>query len=72
MDAIITECKNDAIFQRFNEYDNRVIIVSDPETKRTSLYVNLQKVGETIKNITWAQLEKLQQEAYEMWLALQN
>ncbi len=73
MDAIITQHDNGSVFQKFgNEYDNRVVIVSDHVTKRTSLYVNLEKVGDTIKSITWAELEKLQQEAFKMWLSLQN
>ena len=73
MDAIITQHDNGAVFQKFgNEYDNSVLIISDQTTKRTSLYVNLKKVGNSIDNITWAQLEKLQQEAFEAWLAIQN
>lgn len=73
MDAIITQHDNGAVFQKFgNEYDNSVVIVSDHETKRTSLYVNLDKHGKTIESITWAELEKLQQEAFEIWLSLQN
>jgi len=73
MDAIITQHDNNAIFQKFgNEYNNTVLIISDTTTKRTSLYVNLKKVGDTIQNITWAQLAELQQEAFEMWLTIQN
>ena len=72
MDTIITQHTNNAIFQKFGKSDHRVFIVSIPELKRTSLYVNLNKVGNSIENITWAQLEELQQKAFEMWLKLQN
>lgn len=74
MDVIITDITaENFVFQKFGSiYDNRVIIASDIESKRTSLYVNLKRVDNTIQNITWAQLEKLQQEAFEIWLALQN
>ena len=73
MDAIITDFRHNSIFHTFgSKEDLRVVIVSKPYLKSTSLFVNKQEVGESIKNITWAQLEKLQQEAFEKWLSLQN
>ena len=73
MDSIITDFRHNSIFQTFgSKEDLRVVIVSKPYLKITALFVDMQKVGESIKNITWASLEKLQQEAFEKWLELQN
>jgi len=71
MDAIITRhnTAENGMIQNFG--DNSVTLVTSFDLKRTAVLVN-HDIKIIQDDLTLVELEKLQQEAYAIWLALQN
>lgn len=69
MDTIITEHNtvDNAMIQHFG--DRSVRIVTDHATSKTGVFVNEELVI-TIKNLTIAELNAMQQAAFLIWLSL--